>query len=168
MPGETRSPETVRHQRRRLVPGVDIELRTVFDSSRCYWFHSTGFEFFVPITWHGEIWHPRGRDVVGPGSLMAAHPGDLYESRRVLQPGSWHSVTLPADVVAALGGRAWEGLRLRPFSRLSAHAAGQLEAVVRSLRSAPLDLALADLRGFLAAAASEMVEAESPKRGVAA
>jgi hypothetical protein len=169
MAGETRSPETVRLQRRRLLPGVDVELRTVFDSARCYWFHSPGFEFFVPITWRGEIRHPRGHDVVGPGSLLAAHPGDLYESRRVLEPGSWHALTLQADVVAALGGRAaWERIRLRPFSRLSAHLAGQFEAVVRSMRAAALDVVLADLRGFLAGAAAELAEAESPRRGVAA
>src|SRR3954469_2666088 len=89
---KAKSPETIRYQRRLRLPGV--ELRTIFDSSRSYLFYSTGFEFLVPITWSGEIWHHRRKARLEPGSILAAHPGDVYASKRVLQAGSWHSLTI--------------------------------------------------------------------------
>ena len=156
------SPETVRYQRRRRLPGV--ELRTVFDSSRCYRFYSTGFEFFVPISWRGEVWHQRRTAILEPGGVLAAQPGDVFACERVLQAGSWHSLTIDADAVAELrdARAAWQRVRLRPFSRLSPHIGSQLDAVVRSIQSAPLDIVIANLRGFLAAVAGELVEAQTP------
>ena len=53
--GDGDTAEAIKYQRRQSLPGV--ELRTVFDSSRCYRFYSTGFEFLVPVTWRGEVWH---------------------------------------------------------------------------------------------------------------
>ena len=116
---EVRSPEAVRLQQRRQLPGV--ELRTVFDSSRHYWFCSSGFEFLVPGTWRGEVWHQGRREVLEPGSVLAAHPGDRFASRRVFQSGSWDLLTVDASALSVLGcdRAAWERVRLRPFSRLS-------------------------------------------------
>ena len=160
--GDVKSPETVRYQRRQRLPGV--ELRTVFDSSRCYRFYSTGFELFVPISWRGEVWHQRRKGILEPGSVLAAHPGDVFASERVLQSGSWHSLTIDDGAVAALGGaRAdWQRIRLRPFSRLSPALGSRIEAVVKSMRSAPMDALLANLRGLLAVVADELVAAETP------
>jgi len=158
-----KSPETIRSQRRQQLPGVEV--RTVFDSSRCYWFYSAGFEFFVPSSWCGEILHQRRKQIVQPGLLLAAHPGDVYASLRVLQPGNWHSLTVDARVVAELGGArvAWDQIRLRPFTEPSPHLAGQLDAVMRTLGSAPMDVVVANLRGFLIAVADELIEDAHPQ-----
>ena len=159
---EVKSPETIRYQRRGRLPGV--ELRTVYDSSRCYRFYSTGFEFFVPITWQGEVWHQRRKQILAPGSVLAAHPGDVFASERVLQAGSWDSLTIDAATLAELSGEraTWERIRLRPFSRLSPRLAGHLHAVMHSLRSAAMDCVRANLRNLAAVVAAELVDAETP------
>lgn len=159
---EVKSPETVRYQRRRQLPGV--ELRTVFDSSSCYWFYSTGFEFFVPITWRGEIWHRRRTEVLERGSVLSAHPGDVFASRQVLYPGSWHSLTIDAKAATELAGEcaAWERARLRPFAGLSPRLESNLHAVVQSMQTDPMDCVLANLRSFLVVVADELVERETP------
>jgi len=118
----------------------------------------------VPITWRGEVWHQRRKAILEPGWVLAAHPGDVFASERVLQSGSWHSLTIDDDAVAKLGGEpaAWRRGRLRPFSRLSPRLDSHLEAVVQSMRSAPMDVVLVNLRSLLAVVASELVEAETP------
>lgn len=162
---EIKSPETIKYQRRGRLPGV--ELRTIFDSSRCYWFYSTGFEFFVPSTWRGEVWHQRRKEVLERGMVLAAHPGDVFASTGVLYPGSWDSLTIDANALAELGGHrpAWERLRLRPFSRLSPRLETLFQAVVQSLHSDLMECVRANLRTFLATVASELVEAEAPGGG---
>lgn len=155
---EVRSPETVRCQRRRGLPGV--ELRTVFDSFRRYWFYSTGFEFFIPITWRGEVRHQQRREIVEPGSILVAYPGDVFASKRVIDAGSWHSLTVDANALLELGGdrAAWEQVRLRPFARMSPHLDNLAQAVVQSLQTDRLDCVRANLRSFLVAVAGELRE----------
>jgi AraC-like DNA-binding protein len=159
---EVKSPETVRYQRRRRLPGV--ELRTVYDSSNCYWFYSTGFEFFVPVTWRGEVWHRRCKEVLEPGSVLAALPGDVFASKCVLEPGSWHSLTIDAKAMTELGGdrAAWERVRLRPFSRLSPRLESGLQAVIQSMQCDVMDIVLANLRTLVGVVADELVERETP------
>jgi AraC-like DNA-binding protein len=159
---EVKSPETVRYQRRKRLPGV--ELRSVFDSSRCYRFYSTGFEFMVPTSWRGAVWHQRRTGILEPGWILAAHPGDVFASERVLEPGSWHSLTIDADALAAIvADRAtWARLRLRPFSRLSPQLESHLLAVLRAMQAAPMDEVRGHLRNFLAVVANELREAELP------
>ena len=158
---EVRSPETVRLQRRRQLPGV--ELRTVFDSSRRYWFCSSGFEFLVPVTWRGEVWHQGRREVLEPGSVLAAHPGERFASKRVLQSGSWDLLTVDASALSELGGdrAAWERVRLRPFSRLSPRLGNLFQAIAESLQSDLMEIVRANLRSFLATVASELVRADA-------
>jgi AraC-like DNA-binding protein len=157
-----KSPEKIRYQRRGRLPGV--ELRSVLDSSRCYRFYSTCFEFFVPITWRGEVWHQRRTEVLGPGSVLAAHPGDVFASERVLDAGSWDSLTIDADTLAELGGArsTWERVRLRPFSQMSPRLAVHLHAVTNALRYLSMDCVRANLSSFLAVVAAELVEAATP------
>jgi hypothetical protein len=155
-----RSPEMVRHQRRRELPGV--ELRTVFDSSRHYWFYSSGFDFLVPSTWRGEVCHQGRREVLEPGAVLAAHPGDMFASRRVLETGSWDLLTIDPSALAALGGdrAAWERGRLRPFSRVSPRLGTLFQAVAESLQSDLLECVQANLRSLVAAIAGELVAGE--------
>ena len=151
-----------RSQRRQL-PGV--ELRTVFDSSRHYWFCSSGFEFLVPVTWRGEVWHQGRTEVVEPGSVLAAHPGDRFASKRVLRPGSWDLLTVEASALSELGGdrAAWERVRLRPFSRLSPRLETLLQAVAQSLQSDLMEIVRANLRSLLATVASELVDTDATR-----
>jgi AraC-like DNA-binding protein len=152
----------IKYQRRGRMPGV--ELRSVFESSRCYRFYSTGFEFFVPITWRGEVWHQRRKEILGPGSVLAAHPGDVFASERVLDAGSWDSLSIDADTLAELGGEraTWERVRLRPFSTVSPRLAVQLHGVTNALRYLSMDCVRANLRSFLAVVAAELVEPATP------
>jgi hypothetical protein len=160
---EVRSPETVRLQQRRQLPGV--ELRTVFDSSRRYWFCSSGFEFLVPLTWRGEVWHQGRMEVIGPGSMLAAHPGDRFASKRVLLSGSWDLLTVDASALPELGGdrAVWEHVRLRPFSLLSPRLGNLFQAIAQSLQSDLMEIVRANLRSFLATVASELVEADATR-----
>jgi AraC-like DNA-binding protein len=159
---EVKSPETVRYQRRKRLPGV--ELRSVFDSSRCYRFYSTGFEFLLPVTWRGEVWHQRRKGILEPGWMLAAHPGDVYASERVLQPGSWHSLTIDADALAAIVCEqgVWDRLRLRPISPVSPQMQTHLQAVIRAMHAAPMEEVRAHLRSFLSLVAGELAEVEVP------
>jgi hypothetical protein len=158
---DVRSPEMVRHQRRRELPGV--ELRTVFDSSRRYWFYSSGFDFLVPVTWRGEVWHQGRTEVLESGSVLAAHPGDRFASKRVMQPGSWDLLTVDPNALAALGGdrAAWERIRLRPFSRVSPRLGTLFQAVAESLQSDLLECVQANLRTLVAAVTSELVDRDA-------
>ena len=160
---EVRSPETVRLQQRRQLPGV--ELRTVFDSSRRYWFCSSGFEFLVPLTWRGEVWHQGRKEVIGPGSMLAAHPGDRFASKRVLLSGSWDLLTVDASALSELGGdrAAWERVRLRPFSLLSPRLGNLFQAIAQSLQSDLMEIVRANLRSFLATVASDLVDADATR-----
>jgi hypothetical protein len=130
------SPETVRYQQRPQLPGV--ELRTVFDSSRRYWFYCTctGFELFVPTSWRGEVWHKGDKEVLERGWVLAAQPGDVFASKRVLYPGNWHALTIDVRVLAELGSErvGWDRVGLRPFTRMSARLAGHIDAVVQSIQ----------------------------------
>jgi AraC-like DNA-binding protein len=158
---EVKSPETVRYQRRRRLPGV--ELRSVFDSSRCYRFYSTGFEFLVPTTWRGEVWHQRRKGILEPGWVLAAHPGDVFASERVLQAGSWHSLTIDADALAELvcDRARWDRVRLRPFALMSPPLRTQLSVVMQAIQSAPMEDVRSALRSFLAAVACELGEGDA-------
>ncbi len=158
-----KSPETVRVQQRPQLPGV--ELRTVFDSARRYWFYcsATGFELFLPAGWRGEIWHKGAAQLVERGWVLAAHSGDVFASKRVLYPGNWHALTIDARVLAEVGGErvAWDRVRLRPFTRMSARLAGHVEAVVQSIQLDPIGCVVANLRSLLADVAGELVEGDA-------
>jgi hypothetical protein len=158
-----KSPETVRYQRRAQLPGV--ELRTVFDSARRYWFYctSTGFELLFPGSWRGEIWHKGAKQILERGWVVAAHPGDVFASKRVLYPGNWHALTIDARALAEVSGErvVWDRVRLRPFARMSARLAGHLDAVVQSIQLDPIDIVVANLRSLLVDVAGELVDGEA-------
>jgi hypothetical protein len=157
-----RSPETVRYQQRPELPGV--ELRTVFDSGRRYWFYCTctGFELYLPSTWRGEMWHKGGKEILERGWALAAHPGDVFASKRVLYAGNWHALTVHSRVLAELGPEriAWDRVRLRPFTRMSPRLTGHVEAVVQSIQLDPIACVVANLRSTLLDIADEMIAGE--------
>jgi len=157
--GDGDTAEAIKYQRRQSLPGV--ELRTVFDSSRCYRFYSTGFEFLVPVTWRGEVWHMRRTEVLEPGWVLAAHPGDVYASVRVLRPGSWSSLTLDGEALAALTGKPWDRVRFRPLAHLSPKLHAELLAAMHAIQTAPVEEARARLVDFLAGAGDEVVETDA-------
>jgi AraC-like DNA-binding protein len=157
--GDAGTPEAIKYQRRRSLPGV--ELRSVFDSSRCYRFYSTGFELMVPITWRGRVWHLRRTELLEPGAVLAAHPGDVYASERVLEAGSWSSLTIDPAALATLTGKTWDRVRLRPFARLSPALHAQLLAAMLAIQTAPVEEARERLRSLLAGLGGEVVETDA-------
>jgi AraC-like DNA-binding protein len=151
----------IHYRRRRDLPG--IELRTAAAAAPGFRSYSTGFEFFAPDTWCGEIWHRRHRRTVGPGWVLSAHPGDVFVSGQIVQPGAWSSLTIDADVLASYvpDRAAWDGLQLRPFAKMSVDLARQLRWVMEAL---PADVGVRELRGglsaFLATASRELAETD--------
>jgi AraC-like DNA-binding protein len=127
--------ETIRYQRWPDLPGV--ELRSVSNSVRCFDFYSTGFEFLSSSGWRGEVWHRRSRQVVEPGWMLSAHPGDVFVSERVLAGGSWSSLTIDPDVFASyVAERAdMQRVQLRPFAKMSKPLAAQLGRMTEAMQA---------------------------------
>lgn len=112
--------ETVAFYRRSELHGVEV--RTVSDSSRAWRCYSTDFEFMVPGTWRGEVWHRRRQGVLEPGMVLCAHPGEVFLSQRVLTPGSSSSLMVDAAVLAEYAAEHQlpaSRLRLRALGRIS-------------------------------------------------
>jgi AraC-like DNA-binding protein len=166
--GDDGKPDTIKYQRRRSLPGV--ELRSAFDSRRCHRFYSTGLELLVPITWRGRVWHLRRTELLEPGAVLAAHPGDVYAIEEVLDAGGWSSLTIDPATLAALTGKAWDRVRLRPFARLSPALHARLLAAMYAIQSAPGEEARDRLCAFLAGLRGEVIETEARRttsRGLA-
>lgn len=99
-----------------------MEVRSLRESSRTFHAYSTDFEFFVPNTWRGEVWHRRRQTVIEPGMVLCAHPGEVYSARRVLMPGAANFLSIDArELHQHLSERsqALNKLRLRGVTRVS-------------------------------------------------
>ncbi len=94
--GAANSEEIVSFQRRSELLGVEI--RSLRNSARAFRGYSTDFEFFAPSTWVGELWHRRQQAVMGPGTVLCAHPGEVFLARRVITPGAGNFLTIDARV----------------------------------------------------------------------
>jgi AraC-like DNA-binding protein len=135
-------PETATFFRRKELPGV--ELRRVENSAPNWRSYSTGFEFMVPSSWHGEIWHRNQLITLRPGSVLCAQPGEVFAAQRVLAPGSGTSLLVDervlhthlAEYVGPLARSATAAHQLGPLAR-SATAAHQLGPLARSATAAP-------------------------------
>ena len=155
----------VRYHRRPDLPG--IELRSVRSPARTILLYSTGFEFLAPSTWCGEVWHRGRRGILGPGSVLSAHPGDVFASERVLEDGSWSSLTIDADAIGSYVGdpSAWERRQLRPFAPMSERLASDLFRVFQGLRSGASRAEVQTRLGaFLETVSRELVETEAGER----
>ncbi|HET9959621.1 MAG TPA: AraC family transcriptional regulator [Polyangiaceae bacterium] len=90
--------QTVSFQRRSDLAGVEI--RSVENAQEEAFFYSPDFEFFVPITWRGEVWHRRRRIQLEPGSILIAQPGEAFLCRRAQEAGNHISLSVEAEVMA--------------------------------------------------------------------
>jgi hypothetical protein len=74
-------------------------------------------------------------------------------------------LTVDPSLVTELGGEraAWAGVRFRPFSRLSPRLGALFQAVAQSLQSDLLECVQANVRSFLAAVATELVDPDATR-----
>jgi AraC-like DNA-binding protein len=129
------SRELVSFHRRSELPGVEI--RSLHNCARRFHCYSTEFQFFVPVTWSGEVWHQRRQLVMVPGAVLCAHPGELYFCRRVIEPGAANFLGIEASVLDEYLPEQLlsEKQRLRPFTNMSQLLEQRLQRVVREVRS---------------------------------
>ncbi|HEY3252485.1 MAG TPA: helix-turn-helix transcriptional regulator [Polyangiaceae bacterium] len=130
--------EIVSFQRRNELAGVEI--RSLKNSARAFHGYSTDFEFFVPITWHGELWHRRRQVLMQPGMVLCAHPGEVFLARRVITPGAGNFLTIDARQFHQYLSEHPEPagkLQLRAFTPMSKLLAEKLLAVFQVVRPGP-------------------------------
>jgi len=130
--------EIVSFHRRRDLLGVEI--RSLRNSGRAFHSYSTDFEFFAPSTWHGELWHRRRHAVVEPGTVLCAHPGEVFLARRVITPGAGNFLTIDARVFheyLSEHALATSKQQLRAFTKMSKPLDEKLREVFRVVRPGP-------------------------------
>ncbi|HET7543906.1 MAG TPA: AraC family transcriptional regulator [Polyangiaceae bacterium] len=142
-----------------------VEIRSLQNSERAFHVYSTDFEFFVPSTWHGELWHRRRQSRLGPGSILCAHPGEVFSARRVITKGGGNFLTIDARVFQQLlceHAQHASKLQLRAFSRRSKALDEKLSEVFRVVRPGPSALELQSaLVEFVSVVAAELLEEAS-------
>jgi AraC-like DNA-binding protein len=162
-----KSQEQVSFHRRSELPGV--ELRSLKNCARTFHCFSTGFQFFAPITWQGELWHRRRQVVMAPGTVLCARPGEAFFSRRVIKPGTVNFLTIDASVFQQYLSdqpRQASAPRLRAFTKMSRLLEDKLQQISRVIQPGPsaLEVQTATLE-FIAVLASELLEDESVSAG---
>jgi AraC-like DNA-binding protein len=152
--------ETVAFYRRNELFGV--ETRTVNDSSRPFRCYATDFEFLAPSTWRGEVWHRRRQSLLQPGTVLCAHPGEVFLSRKVLEGGSLNSLMVDPQVLASYAAEhqlSPNRLQLRALTQVSSELSASLTRVFETIRpgSTALELETSFVE-FIAAMAGELVD----------
>lgn len=152
--------ETVAFYRRNELFGV--EARTFNDSSRPFRCYATDFEFMAPSTWRGEVWHRRRQHVLAPGTVLCAHPGEVFLSRKVLEGGALSSLMVDPQVLASYAAEhqlSPSRLQLRPLTQVSSQLGASLARVFEAIRpgSSALELETSFVE-FIAGVAGELVD----------
>lgn len=130
--------EQVSFQRRNELAG--IEICTVHNSAQSFRSYCTEFEFLTPLAWRGEVWHRRQQVELGPGSILCAHPGEIFLGRPALVPGTRCSLRIDAPVLQkylAEHDVPSHALRFRPFAPRSKPLEKRLLSVYGLLRPGP-------------------------------
>jgi len=125
-------------QRRGELAGVEI--RALKDSARTYYCYGTGFQFFAPLTWHGELWHRRRRVVIGPGMVLCTHPGEVLSVQRVTTSGAVNVLSIDPSVFQsylAAHSLSANDLQLRGSTTMSRALEQSLLQVFRVVRPGP-------------------------------
>lgn len=166
---------TVSFHRRSELPGVELRL---VDNSRGRWqSYSSGFEFIVPGTWQGDVWHRRRTNRLDPNCILCAQPGEALVVERVWQTGSLAALTVDAEILAERLQSLCQGLhslRLKAVSQLSARLGRAWDDVCRALlHEGPiegdplerfLNLVLAEMREDVAPPSSAQWGARAAQR----
>lgn len=148
--------EVVSFQRRQELAGVEI--RTVHDSAQSFRSYCPEFEFLTPVGWRGEVWHGRRQAVLEPGSVLCAHPGDVFLGRAAIRPGTRRSLTIDAHVLRDYLSEHdvhADTLRFRSFAKLSKRVETRLFDVFDLLRPGPELFAIQESMVELVAAMSQ-------------
>jgi AraC-like DNA-binding protein len=160
------SRELVSFYRHTELPGVEI--RALRDCARTFHCYSTEFQFFVPITWRGEVWHQRRLVAMGPGTVLCARPGEIFSCRRVIEAGAANFLAIDADVFHKYLSNqplATSKPEPRPFTKMSKPLEERLLEVFRVVRpgTSPLELESV-MTEFASVMVTELLE-ESGKSG---
>src|SRR5690606_34754756 len=75
-----------------------VELRCARNSREPWHGYSTGYDFLVPTTWEGVVWHRGVEAPLEPGFVLCATPGHVYLSRQAQVGGGLATLTIDADV----------------------------------------------------------------------
>jgi len=137
----TSTREVVSFHRHSELAGVEI--RSLKHSARTFHCYSTELQFFAPLTWRGELWHRRQEVVMEAGTVLCAHPGEVYFSRRILTPGAAIFLAIDSSVFHEhLSKRALHAseLQLRAFAAMSKRLEAKFLRVSRLVRSGPTTL----------------------------
>jgi AraC-like DNA-binding protein len=139
-----------------------VELRSLENSARAFHGYSTDFEFFAPTTWHGEVWHRRRQVAMQPGSLLCAHPGDVFLARRVTTPGAGNFLTIDARAFRdylADDPQPTGKLQLRAFTDMSQLLREKLFELMQIIRPGPSALAIQSaMAAFIQVLSTELLE----------
>lgn len=152
--------ETVAFYRRNELFGVEV--RSMNESSRPFRCYATDFEFVAPSTWRGEVWHRRRQHLLEAGTVLCAHPGEVFLSRKVLDTGSLGSLMVDPQVLASYAAEhqlSPNRLQLRALTRASRQLDASLGRVFEAIRpgSSALELESSFVE-FVAAMAGELVD----------
>ena len=107
-------------RRRSDFPGVEI--RTVERSAATWNAYSAEYELFIPHTWRGMVWHRRRCEMLEPGLVLCAHPGDVYRATNGHVTGLCSTLAIDANVLGAFVEErsiSRVALSLRPVARMS-------------------------------------------------
>jgi len=152
--------ESVSFQRRRELSGVEV--RSLKNSTRTFHAYCTDFEFFAPSTWHGELWHRRRQAVIEPGTVLCAHPGEVFMARRVITPGAGNFLTIDSRVFheyLADHPQPANRLQLRAMTKMSKALDHKLSEVFRVVRPGPSALEIQTaMVEFVQGMVSELLE----------
>lgn len=107
-------------RRRSDFPGVEI--RTVERSAATWNAYSAEYELFIPHTWRGRVWHRRRCEMLEPGLVLCAHPGDVYRATNGHVTGLCSTLAIDANLLGAFVEErsiSRVALSLRPVARMS-------------------------------------------------
>ena len=152
--------EKVYFHRRADLPGSEV--RTVVDTVRTWRCYSTDYEFLAPLTWCGDVWHRRREAQLGPGTVLAAHPGEVFAARKVHAGGTGSSLTIDSNVLAGYleeHGVSPSRVHLRPFTTASPALQRALSAVFDAFHAGATALeAQSNMVELMARIASEALD----------
>lgn len=58
-----------------------LELRQVENSDRSWGFLNTDYQFLISTSWTGMVWHRQRDELLAPGRMLCARPGELLLAR---------------------------------------------------------------------------------------
>ena len=156
--------ESVSFRRRNELPGVEV--CTLRDAGASWVRYSSDYEFFVPVTWQGRVWHRRREGASTPGQLVCARPGEVLAARQAVAGGVARTLTIDERVrqrYRSPRDGSLANLRLRSVIRRSFELRTRVHAVFAALCANGSLAALEELlEAFLESLLSELADGSEP------